>query len=273
MYHGGCTTCSTQKVTLAKTKSFKKVLNAFEKAFKRLHEKEGYTAEDLKETPEYQEAITATYEILQEGIQDNVVDGELLASLEKDIFLFSNLKTHAQLLEASRLLLDENKKIKSFNQFEQEYQKINEKYNSNYLESEYLFAIGSAQQANQWAQLDSNFDLQYRTANDERVRTTHQVLHNITLPIEDSFWLQFYPPNGWRCRCVAKQVRKGKYKNIDSNEAIEKGEKATSQIGKDGKNKLEIFRFNPGQQKVVFPPKHPYHKIQGANKVKDNLNE
>lgn len=264
-------TCSTKKVTLAKNTSFKKVLKAFENAFKRLHKNQGYSPEDLQETPEYQNAIDQTYELLNAGIQDNVVDGELLKRLQNDIFIFSNLKTHAQLFEASRLLLDENDKIKSFSVFEQDFKKINTTYNSNYLESEYEFAVASSQLADQWSSLDSDDYLQYRTAGDDKVRDTHRVLHNITLPAGDDFWKWFYPPNGWKCRCTAKQVRKGKYETSDSEAAIELGNKATQQIDKEGNNTLEIFRFNPGQQKVIFPPKHPYHKIQGADQVKNNL--
>jgi hypothetical protein len=67
------------------------------------------------------------------------------------------------------------------------------------------------------------------------------------------------------------QVRKGKYDLSDSTKAITEGEKATSQIGKDGKNKLAIFRFNPGIQKVVFPPSHPYTKVAGAKTVREEL--
>ena len=46
------------------------------------------------------------------------------------------------------------------------------------------------------------------------------------------------------------------------------GEKATTKLNKDGKNTLDIFRFNPGKKGVVFPPKHPYNKVAGADKVK-----
>ena len=61
------------------------------------------------------------------------------------------------------------------------------------------------------------------------------------------------------------------YKVSDSKKAIEQGNLATSQIGKDGKNKLEIFRFNPGKDKVIFPPTHPYTKVVGAKAVVNQL--
>lgn len=192
-------------------------------------------------------------------------------SLKSDVFIFSGLKTHAQLLEASRMLLDDDGKVKSFASFSRDVEKLKSGYNQTYLEAEYIFATTSAQMAGKWAELDSNYDLQYRTANDSRVRDSHRLLHDITLPVDDAFWLSYYPPNGWRCRCNAVQVRKGKYQTSDSAKAVRAGEMATMEVGKDGKNKLAIFRFNPGAQKVVFPPAHPYNNVAGADKVKRAL--
>lgn len=197
----------------------------------------------------------------------------MLAKLQNDTFIFSGLRTHAQLLEASSLLLDEKGQIRNFNSFANEFNKINEKYNQHYLDAEYQFAVNSSQMAANWAALDENgrYNLQYRTANDDRVRDSHAVLHNITLPVNDEFWLYYYPPNGWRCRCNAVEVLKSKYELYDSEKAIAAGEKATTQIGPDGKNRLEIFRFNPGAEKKVFPPKHPYNKLKGAESIKKEI--
>ncbi|WP_271783910.1 phage minor head protein [Aquimarina algiphila] len=197
-----------------------------------------------------------------------MVEGELLESLQKDVFLFSKLKTHTQLFEASRLLLDNNGKIKPFSAFKKEFDKINSTYNETYLESEYEFATSSAQMADRWSKIRKGAILQYRTANDERVRASHAALHGITLPKNDPFWTYYYAPNGWRCRCIVVQVLADKYPLSDSKESMDKGKTATTQKGKDGKNRLEIFRFNPGQQKVIFPPKHPYNKVKGANNIK-----
>lgn len=194
----------------------------------------------------------------------------MLSKLQNDAFIFSGLKTHAQILEASTMLLDDEGKIKSFDKFAYDFNKINQNYNQNYLEAEYQFAINSSQMAANWAATDPDgrYNLQYRTANDDRVREAHRVLQDITLPKDDPFWISYYPPNGWRCRCTAVEVLKDKYELSDSRKAIQWGEKATSQIGKDGKNKLEIFRFNPGISEKVFPPKHPYNKVKGADQVK-----
>lgn len=252
------------------SKGFKGVLKTAEKAFKKLHEIGSYTPKDFKNTKEYQDLINETYAVFNKSIVDNVVDGKLLENLQQDIFFFSGLKTHAQLFEASRLLLDENKKIKPFAQFKQDFKKVNETYNETYLKSEYGFAVASAQMAQKWDSFSdsTDYNLQYRTAGDERVRDTHDALRDTTLHKSDPFWDSYFPPNGFGpCRCTVVQVLADDYPQSDSKESMKKGNVATTQIGKDGKNKLEIFRFNPGKQKVIFPPSHPYSKVAGAKEV------
>ena len=222
--------------------------------------------------------IDATYKTFSQavnaGIKDSVIPSAMRNSLDQDIFLFSALKTHAQLSEASRLLTDSEGKIKSFQKFSRDIATIQRDYNENYLEAEYQFAVSSAQSTSRWTQFEADGDrysLQYRTAGDDRVRDSHDKLRGITLPVNDAFWDKYFPPNGWRCRCTAVQVRKNKSNESDSADAMAKGDAATTQLGKDEKNRLEIFRFNPGKAKVVFPPKHPYRKIQNAKQVKDQV--
>ena len=132
---------------------------------------------------------------------------------------------------------------------------IHERYNQNYLKSEYNFAVQSTQMAVRWHKFEQDGDrylLQYRTANDGLVRPEHQALHNTTLPIGDPFWNDYTPPLGWNCRCTVAQVNRGKYPESDSAAAIRAGEEATA------KPKQQIFRFNPGKTERIFPPKHPY---------------
>lgn len=180
--------------------------------------------------------------------------------LANDTFIFSGFKTYSQLKTASELLLDDAGKPKPFAQFSRDIQAIHANYNQRYLEAEYYFAQGSAQMAAKWANLDDTgrYNLQYRTAGDSRVRDSHAALRDTTLPADDSFWDLYYPPNGWRCRCQAVEVSKDRYKESDSDAAKKAGNAATTSIGKDGKNSLAIFRFNPGKQQIIFPPKHPY---------------
>lgn len=249
---------------------FKKLLNIGEKAFKHLHKKGSYKPEDLATEKPYQNLITETNSIFNKAVADNVIEGAMLESLNNDVYLFSGLKTHAQLAEASRLLLDESGKMKSFQAFSRDFTKINDTYNKNYLRVEHDYAVGTAQSIARWETFsdnEENYNLQYRTNGGPNVREAHRALDRTTLPKSDPFWNSYTPKNGWNCHCMVIQVLYGKYNKSDSKKAMAMGEKATSQIGKDGKNKLEIFRFNPGVEKVVFPPSHPYAKVAGAKEV------
>ncbi len=271
LYDCTCDVCNHTPETLNLSASpFKQLLNTVERAFKQLHKKGSYHPDDLDQVKEYQDLIFETNKVFNKAFKDNDLSPKMLESLQNDVFYFSGLKTHAQLFEASRLLLTEDKTIKSFASFSKDIATIKKSYNENYLEAEYDFAVGSIQMAERWELFDKGdrYVLQYRTAGDDKVRASHQVLHNITLPKDDPFWDLFFPPNGWRCRCTVIEVLKALAEIFDSKEAIKRGNAATTQIGKNGKNKLEIFRFNSGKQQVVFPPDHPYNKVAGANKVR-----
>lgn len=270
MYSCDCDDCKTTLLDAKSNNStdYKDVLKAGEKAFKHLLKNGGYKAEDIEQKP-YQNLINETNKVFHKAVQDNVISPVLRSALESDAFLFGSLKTHAQLFEANTLLINKDGQIKSQAQLEHELNKLNVTYNNNYLEAERQFAVSSAISADKWSQVNERYNLQYRTVNDDKVRDEHRVLHDVTLPVQDEFWKKYYPPNGWRCRCVAVQVRKSKYPVSDSAKAMELGDKATMQIGTDGKNRLEIFRFNPGASLKLMPPEHPYNKVAEATKVKE----
>ena len=204
------------------------------------------------------------YGIVMGGVNSEIkheIPESMSSRLRENVFVFSGAKTYTELRDLGSLLVGENGNIKPFHQFWQDTRQIHNTYNKTYLEAEYLFATQSAHAANQWAEIEADgddYNLQYRTANDDRVREEHWILHDITLPPSDPFWKSYYPPNGWRCRCRAVQVRKSKYPVSDSEKASELGKQATTVIGKDGRNTAAMFRFNPGKEKVIFPESHPY---------------
>ena len=242
---------------------------------KYLHKNGRYESSDLLKVSEYKALIDETTKVFDKTIQNNIVPEPMAQKLKNDAFIFSGLKTHAQLLEASTLLMDKEGKVRSFEQFAQDFNKINQNYNQHYLEAEWQFAISSSQSAANWAKInpEGRYNLQYRTANDDRVRDNHRVLHDITLPQDDPFWVSYYPPNGWRCRCTVVEVLKSKYEVSDPQKALEQGEKATTQIGTNGKNKLQMFRFNPGKEQKIFPPNNAYEKVVGAKEVKKEIDK
>lgn len=251
------------------------LLNITQKAFDVLYSRKSYKPDDLMNVPEFRAVVEHTTEIFSSAVPHEVPQ-EMRDYLEKDVFIFSGLKTHTQLTEARSYLKDESGNIVPYDRFEQKILKLNEQYNRHYLEAEYQFAVHSAQSAANWANLQENtsrYWLEYRTAGDERVRANHAVLNGICLPKDDDFWTEYYPPNGWRCRCVAVEVLARENTLSDSKKAKELGEKATTHIAPNGKNKLQMFRFNPGAEKKVFPPNNAYSKVVGAKDVKETLKE
>lgn len=223
-----------------------------------IHKQGRYSPEMLSDK-NVSELINATSSVLSEKLDSLSVKQEipddLAATLRKNIFYFSGFKTHHELEEASRMLQSDDGGFKPFGKFYEDVKAIDATYNRNYLQAEYNFATASTQMAVKWKEWErtaDRYDLQYRTAGDDRVREEHRELEGITLPMTDPFWNEYFPPNGWNCRCTAVRVRKGKYPTSDSDEAIQKGKNCTSTP------KQQIFRFNPGKQEKIFPEKHPY---------------
>ena len=175
--------------------------------------------------------------------------------LQQSDYIFSGIKTFHELHEAFPSLLDSNGNRKPFEQFLNDVREIDTTYNQNYLRAEYNFCQASAQMAANWERIEEDgdrYNLQYRTANDDRVRPEHAELNGVTLPPSDPFWRIYYPPNGWNCRCTAVQVRKSKYPETPHEEAMQRGLKATE------KDKRGIFQFNSGIEQKTFPDYNPY---------------
>lgn len=190
------------------------------------------------------------------------VSDDMRQRLSRSNYIFSGIKTFHELNEAFPSLTDENGNRKPFERFLNDVQNIDKTYNQNYLRAEFNFVHTSADMAAKWEQFEADGDrylLQYRTAKDDRVRPEHADLDGVTLPADDPFWAEFYPPNGWNCRCTVVQVRRGKYPVTPHDEAMSRGESAL-QLDKRG-----IFRFNPGLQQKTFPDYNPYTISQCRN--------
>lgn len=193
--------------------------------------------------------------VLDSGFAQVEMSDRMRARLRESDWIFSGMKTFHELNEAFPSLLDENGGRKPFERFLNDVQSIDETYNRHYLRAEYNYAEASAEMAAKWEDIEKDgddYNLQYRTAGDDKVRPEHAALHGVTLPPSDPFWDEYYPPNGWNCRCTVVQVLKDKYPITDREEAYRRGRSALS---KDTKG---MFRFNSGKQGKTFPDYNPY---------------
>lgn len=232
------------------------VREKFDRMMKVLFRQEGASLEiGILASEEAQDFIETHSSVLNGSFRQVEMSEAMRKRLERSNYVFSGLKTFHELNEAFPSLLDENGNRKTFERFLNDVRKIDETYNSNYLRAEFNFVQASAEMAAKWERFMQDGDryyLQYRTAGDAKVRPTHAEMAGITLPASDPFWEDFYPPNGWGCRCSVVQVRKSKYPATDHEEAMARGESAL-ELDKKG-----MFRFNAGMEQKTMPDYNPY---------------
>jgi len=205
---------------------------------------------DILSTPQVREFMDAHAVALDSSFEKVDMSDAMRRRLQRSNFVFSGMKSYHEVNEALSLLYDDNGVIKPFEQFLNDARNIDEIYNRNWLRSEYNFVASSAQMASKWERFMADgdrYNLQYRTQKDDKVRPEHAALDGVTLPPSDSFWEEFYPPNGWNCRCTVVQVRKSKYTETPHDEAMRLGDDA---LQRDTKG---IFRFNPGLEQKSEP--------------------
>lgn len=200
-----------------------------------------------------QDLINQTYNDLMDGAskgygsdftkfgKDAGSDAAVL-EMHKNIYRFSHAKSVVELHEMNKALYDGDQ-IRQLPDFKNEVEKINIRYNRNYLETEYNTARNAAEHARKWQEYKADEklfpNLKYMTVSDDRVREEHQVLHGIVKPINDDFWNKYYPPNGWNCRCYVVQTAENHTK-----ENIEDKTVPTTFLGNVGKTGII---FSKGQ--------------------------
>ena len=115
-----------------------------------------------------------------------------------------------------------------------------------------------------WMDIESNKELlpmlEYVTVGDGRVRPEHAMLDRIKRPVDDKFWNNYFPPNGWNCRCTTLQ-------SDDTDKTSLKGFTQPKTVPPE-------FMMNAGKDKIVFSDKHPYFKVakQDENLAANNFN-
>lgn len=210
---------------------------------------------ELVADPAVQEFVSTHASVMDSAFEKVSMTDGMRRRLTRSNYIFSGMKAFHELHEAFPSLIDENGNRKSFEQFLNDVQSIDATYNANYLRAEYNFVAASAEMAGRWEQFmrdGDRYNLQYRTQRDDKVRPEHAALDRVTLPPSDSFWEEFYPPNGWNCRCTVVQVRKSKYPTTNHDEAMRLGDEA---LQRDTKG---IFRFNAGKEGKSVPDYNPY---------------
>ncbi|MCA8880382.1 MAG: hypothetical protein KDA73_10610 [Rhodobacteraceae bacterium] len=87
----------------------------------------------------------------------------------------------------------------------------------------YQANLRSARAAGQWDRIQRTKKalpyLVYQTGPSERHRPEHVTKRGLVLPVDDPFWTQWYPPNGWGCKCWVRQVTRAEAERLGIREA------------------------------------------------------
>jgi hypothetical protein len=97
-------------------------------------------------------------------------DLELLTELRENVYLFGAAKTYSQILDMRDLLTGKDG-VREWSEFKEMAGNIFDTYNSSWLQAEYDTAIGQAQNAVHWNNIEKNKELmpylQYEATEDE----------------------------------------------------------------------------------------------------------
>ena len=186
-------------------------------------------------------------------------DPLMLEALADNTWHFSAAKTWQMTKDMQSQLFDEFGNKREFASFKKAVSGIVEEYNANWLKTEYNLAISGSQMASHWASIEKDKKtlpyLMYKTVGDGRVRPEHKAFNNVIKKVDDKFWNQYLPPNGWNCRCIVIQLVDGK-------------ETDTSNLEVTQEQVPDYFRFNPGKKKLIYPKSHPYFEV--STKYRDD---
>ena len=123
----------------------------------------------------------------------------------------------------------------------------------------YRVNMQSAYSAARYQRMRDNVDnrpyWQYSAVGDERTRPAHLALSGKIYRYDDPFWVTFYPPNGFNCRCSVIALsdrdlkRRGMNKPDDSSEFLVEVERPADKLG--NREKTVGFKLSDGTVRVT----------------------
>jgi SPP1 gp7 family putative phage head morphogenesis protein len=189
-----------------------------------------------------------------------------IKALLKDIEKFSSNKTFQNVAEMQSFLRDENGDLKTFAKFKKEAGESFNKFNKNYLKTEFNTAFQNAQNAEKRQRMEDTKDVKpnaiYRTQGDSRVRDEHADLNGVVVEIGSAEMSAIDPQNDWGCRCFWESTSTPVPKKISSK----------INILNENENINPLFNYSTFDDKILFPPKHPYYNVPKKYKAKQKKN-
>jgi hypothetical protein len=189
----------------------------------------------------------------------------LLTELRENIYMFSSAKTFQEVKELSSQLVNEDGNIRTFGEFQQIGRQTFSTWNDDWGKSEYNTAVGQATMANKWDDIEAKKDI---LPNLRFVVTQPcpicEPLSDLVAPVDDEVWNWATPLLHFNCMCLLLQE--------DADVQVSDKDKF-KEVEDQRKNISDVFQMNPGKDKVIFSPEHPYFDVAKKDKeyAKDNF--
>lgn len=123
---------------------------------------------------------------------------------------------------------------------------INNSYNSNYMQTEYVHAVRSSRAAKNWQQYEADADLypalEYMPSTAANPRSEHMKFYGVIKDLNDPFWDTWMPPADWGCQCSVQQRRSTQGSKPEPDNV---------------KLPPKAMRNNPGKTAELFTDGHP----------------
>jgi SPP1 gp7 family putative phage head morphogenesis protein len=181
------------------------------------------------------------------------LDLDLLEELVTNVYTFGAAKTFQQTSEISSLLVDDEGKVRSSQEFNELARKTYDNWNDNWGRTEYTTAVGQANSASKWAEIERQKDilpsLRYDAVLDPNTSDICAPLDGIVAPVDDPIWDKIMPLNHFNCRCVVLQTDED---TTNGNSKIVNG--VTDEM-------QDLFINNSGKTGTIFNKDHPYFDV------------
>jgi hypothetical protein len=193
-----------------------------------------------------QHALTVEFD--KEDADWGETNKEFINEFRTNAAVFSAFKNHQQTNDIVGLLIDEKGELRSFSKFKKLALQISEKYNVNWLQTEYNTAVRSARAAINFRKYLANEkvypNLEYIESIASDKRADHLEYVGTILPIRHEWWKIHLPPSAWNCQCGVKPTNKDVTGVPDEGEPVN-----------------PVFANNPGETaKMVNTEETAYYK-------------
>lgn len=198
----------------------------------------------------WQELVNGFGKDLPGPVDYDTPDGEMLLHLKRNVYQFSGAKNYAQMKAMTEALIGPDDKLRTKSEYFREAHKINNQQVHAWLDAESDLAIASGQMASRWLQIQEEKDifpyLYYDAILDKGTTDMCRNFDGILLPVDHSFWDQYFPPNHFRCRSDVQQRDSGRV--TDASKIVYPAKFPP------------MFKVNLAKRHLAFPPDHPYWK-------------